>query len=226
MEKVYIRALLQHGLRNHVKRYLPYLECQRLIFKRMNEIELYGKEVDESIHEWIRKRNLEHVVCRKYIKEEGGICDMHNLYIANSKENGMRSDMPFHYQKPRKFQKAYYVKDKNDQIAILASIAYISFMYPNLFSKYFKNMITIETFYLWMQENDHITEGLVKRNEMIYQIQGNRNPFLQFPFLYKIMFEENWKDFRWIENIKAIYWSYKWRMIYAINPLSRSSKRT
>jgi endonuclease I len=192
----------------------------------MNEVELYKQGGEENVYEWVKRRNMEHVVCRRFMKEEVAISDLHNLYIANSKENSIRNDMPFHYQKPRTFQKGYYVKEKKDQIAILASIAYISFMYPNLYQKYFMKMITIETFYEWMYKNPHITEELIKRNEQIYQIQGNRNPFLQYPFLYQIMFEEDWSDIRWIENIKAFYWSYKWRMIYAIHPLSFNSERT
>jgi endonuclease I len=177
----------------------------------MNEVELYKQGGEENIYEWVKRRNIEHVVCRRYIKEEGGTNDLHNLYIANSKENEKRSDMPFHWKNPRTCQKVYNVNKKEDQIAILASIAYVAFLYPNLFSKYFSKMITLETFYEWMYKNRHITEELVKRNEKIYKIQGNRNLFLQYPFLYQIMFEEDWKEIRWIENIKAIYWSYKWR---------------
>lgn len=226
MNKIYIRAVIQHTLRGNIKRFLPYMKCQKLIFLKMNDVELYKQGGEENVYEWVKRRNMEHVVCRRFMKEEGSIFDLHNLYLANSKENGIRSDMPFHYQKPRTFQRAYYVKDKKDQIAILASIAYISFMYPNLYVKYFTKMITFETFYEWMYKNPHITEDLVKRNEQIYKIQGNRNPVLQYPFLYQIMFEEDWSGIRWIENIKALYWSYKWRMIYVIHPLSLSSERT
>ncbi len=225
-QRVYVRAVLQNALYKKPKKYLSYEECQKVIFLKMNEIQLYEqKRGEETIYQWVGRRNLEHIVCQSLMKDYGSKCDLHNLYLADSKENQMRSNMPFHYNKPRTYQRAYFAQ-KKDQIPILASIAYMSFLYPNLMIENFQKMITIETFYFWKDENRHITEELVKRNEQIYKIQGNRNPFIQFPFLYQIMFEEDWKEIRWIENIKAFYWSYKWRMIYAIDPLSFISERT
>ena len=225
-QRVYVRAIIQHGLFQKPKKYLSYENCQKVIFLKMNEIQLYQqKKGEETIYQWVGRRNLEHVVCQSLIKDYFAKCDLHNLYLADSKENQKRSNMPFHYNIPRTFQRAYCVKSK-DQIPILASIAYMSFLYPNLMIKHFQKMITYETFFFWKDRNHHITEELVKRNEQIYQIQGNRNPFITYPFLYKIMFKEDWNDIRWIENIKAFYWSYKWRMIYVIQPLSFISDRT
>lgn len=225
-KKVYVRAILQNFLCKKPKNYLSYEECQKVIFLKMNEIQLYEvKRGEETIYQWVGKRNLEHVVCQSLIKGYLAKCDLHNLYLADSKENQMRSNMPFHYKKTRTYQKAYFPK-KKDQIPILASIVYMSFLYPNLMIENFNKMITYETFFYWKDKNDHITEELVKRNEEIFQIQRNRNPFIQYPFLYEVMFEEDWKDIRWIESLKALYWSYKWRMIYRINPLSWSSRST
>ncbi len=212
-QRVYVRAILQNGLFQKPKKYLSYEECQRVIFLKMNEIQLYEqKRGEETIYQWVGRRNLEHVVCQSLIKSYLAKCDLHNLYLADSKENQKRSNFAFHYNHPRTYQKAYFAKRK-DQIPILASIAYMSFLYPYLMIEHFQKMITMETFYLWKDENRHITEELVKRNEQIYRIQQNRNPFIQYPFLYEMMFEEDWKNIRWIESIKTMYWSYKWRFL-------------
>lgn len=212
-QRVYVRAVLQKALFQKPKKYLSYEECQKVIFLKMNDVQLYQqKRSEETIYQWVGRRNLEHVVCQSLMKGYGAKCDLHNLYLADARENQKRSNFAFHYHHSRTYQRAYFAKRK-DQIPILASIAYMSFLYPNLMIEHFQKMITIETFYLWKDENRHITEELVRRNEQIYQIQQNRNPFITYPFLYEVMFEEDWKNIRWMESLKAIYWSYKWRFL-------------
>lgn len=125
----------------------------------------------------------EHIVPKSSLKYYNNAKrDMHNIFLTDATTNIYRSNYPFsdhiEYQNLEisNFYKFYhpcnFAKGK-----IARSIAYMKIVYPRI---YIEKVISIDLLLKW--NRDFIPDILeIKRNNLIYRLQGNFNPFILEP---------------------------------------------
>lgn len=212
----YVRyAILDYfRTRYPIQKYMKYKLCQNLLFEDLPPILLY--EEDEHIKRKMKKKkiqygryNVEHVWCKKYFHHKGiQSNDLHNLFLAKSEENTKRSDYPFCFHS---YKSPFTYKPHASSIPyILSSLSYYFIYDPQFASNHFSDVIDNDTFLIWLYQHPEIDTMLIKRNEKIGEIQGNYNPFVRYPILYCIFFD----DFRVWMRIKQTWYIQKkiWKL--------------
>jgi len=132
----------------------------------------------------------EHIFPKSYTKYYNNAKrDMHNIFLTDAKTNIYRSNYPFsdkiEYQDLQltNFYKFYYPCDfSKGQIA--RSIAYMKIIYPKI---NLEKVIDYELMIKWNLKFEP-NELEIKRNKIIYDLQGNVNPFIEDPLnIYKLI---------------------------------------
>jgi endonuclease I len=108
---------------------------------------------------------------------------MHNIYLTNYYTNNLRSNKKFshasHYV-DENIGKKVYVPCSNSRGIIARTLAYMKYTYPLL---NLSNVIDTNIILLW-NELYPPTELELKKNDIIYNYQGNKNIFIED---YKIL---------------------------------------
>ena len=104
--------------------------------------------------------------------------DMHNIYLTNYYTNNLRSNKKFshgsHYL-DEDISKKVYVPCSNSRGIIARTLAYMKYTYPLL---NLSNVIDTNIILLW-NELYPPTELELKKNNIIYNYQGNKNIFIE-----------------------------------------------
>ncbi len=139
--------------------------------------------------------------------------DLHHLFSSNSLINSIRKSYVFSDLNKNNLNTIYihqngkitdefnfYCKiDKNRQIfeppehskdIIVRSLTYLLFRYPDLTNQEFSNKISSKVYLNWYYKNKIEFEELMK-NELINCIQKNKNPFITYPILIPILFDDS-----------------------------------
>ena len=135
----------------------------------------------------------EHIFPQSFIKEyKNANLDMHNIYLTSSKTNSHRSNYKYideniynKYYKNKKLIRVssnnfknnkcrFYIPCINTRGAIARSIAYMKHTYPQL---NIENVLDLELILKWNLLYPP-TQLEIKRNNIIYSIQGNDNLFI------------------------------------------------
>lgn len=116
--------------------------------------------------------------------------DLHHLYPTDSRANGIRGNNEFaevdgdklsncegSYVGVEKWQGAYFEPPNEHKGNVARALFYFSVRYKIKISK------TEETYLRQWHELDPVDSEEENRNEMIHTIQGNRNPFIDYPEL-------------------------------------------
>lgn len=139
--------------------------------------------------------------------------DLHHLYSANSSTNALRKSYKLtniqdlnkntiylnksgkntnfenYYCKINKEKEEFEPPYKSKSI-IIRSFTYLLFKYPEFtltnFSNYLSNQIFLNWFYL-----NKVDYNELYRNELIYLIQKNYNPFICYPILIPLLFDDS-----------------------------------
>ncbi|WP_173917472.1 endonuclease I family protein [Halobacillus sp. Marseille-Q1614] len=141
------------------------------------------------------KYNCEHVVPQSWFdKQEPMRGDLHHLFTCEPVCNSIRSNYPYHDFKdyePEKM-KVSRIEDKCGKAeeelfepefakgTAARAMLYFLVRYPEKIEKEHKDKIDIELLFKW-HNGDPPAEYELHRNQAIYEIQGNRNPFIDFP---------------------------------------------
>lgn len=169
------------------KRFLLY---QNLI--KMHKIS--NKHMDEKVQNIARQHrfNTEHVVPQSwYQAEEPMKGDLHHLFVCEPKCNNMRSNYPYYeYEDERpSVNKSMCGINRNERFepnfgkgVVARATLYFLLRYPNKITKKFKKTLDIPLLLRWHKQYK-VTDYEKHRNKAIYEIQGNRNPFIDFPEL-------------------------------------------
>lgn len=140
-----------------------------------------------SSYSW-DKWNREHI----FVQSQYGAAstDNHNIFACEGKINGIRSDFPFgevtHNSSYRitifnhvtdcYFDKSHFEPCDEAKGEVARALLYGAVTY-----KYnINDMLSLSTALKW-NENHPVTEREIKRNETVYRLQGNRNPFVDHP---------------------------------------------
>jgi len=137
--------------------------------------------------------NTEHVYPQSLIVNTAK-GDLHHLRVCYIKLNTSRSNKPFvdGTGTYHNFKKGWYPGDewKGDVARMI--------MYLNLrYHESFNDIGNLSLFLKWNAE-DPVSDFEKHRNEMIYTIQGNRNPFIDNPYIATLLWggpiaENRWK---------------------------------
>jgi len=174
-----------------------FIEFQQLL-KTASHLEDLDKKVKNIETEY--KFNTEHIVpVSWYGGKEPMKGDLHHLFVCQPECNTIRSNFPYD-------DFSFYVPESpNEQIQNRCGIAkesrfepedgkgaaaramlYFLLRYPGEIKKSFRRQIDLSLLIYWHKKFE-VTLYEKHRNLAIYRIQGNRNPFIDFPDLAEKM---------------------------------------
>lgn len=175
-----------------VERKLKFIEIEKS-GKAMNQ-EAYNLEVDKL--EAVFPYNCEHVVCQSWFnKQEPMRGDLHHLFACESGCNSFRNNYPYfdfeHYE-PNPLEPAEKIRNEcgnmEDKLfepernkgVVARAVLYFFVRYPKAIRVYQQR--DLDMLKEWaLKEPVSLYEK--HRNREIFLMQGNRNPFIDFPFL-------------------------------------------
>ena len=138
--------------------------------------------------------NTEHVYPQSYLdNNEVAIADLHLLRVCDASINTSRSNKPFvegsgTYQG---FTSGWYPGDEwRGDVARI--IFYVNMYYDEPIS----DVGTLSTLLKWNAE-DPVSEFEEQRNEVIFGAQGNRNPFIDNPYLATLIWGGDTAENKW-----------------------------
>ena len=187
---------------------IGYDKARKHLLYNLNNTLIYGNHFDKE------QKNCEHIWCQKYFnRNEPMRSDLHHLYLANSKLNSHRQDYKFskinnniiylddignklnitninlNKKSIKKNNKKRIFEPKNiSKGKVSRAIAYFYIFYPK-YSSDLNNIIDKKTLIEWNKKYPPCKDE-IKRNENIKRIQNNYNPFVKYPFLIEILFNE------------------------------------
>lgn len=185
-EKLIIRD--HKVFRQRLEKFQEYLQKAN-----KNEHEAF-KELKEI--EWKYKLNTEHIVPQSwYSSMEPMKGDLHHLFVCHPTCNRTRSNFPyadFDFYEPESidepirnncgvlFDNKFEPEYGKGQVA--RAMMYFLVRYPRAIKKRYQYTLDIPLLIRWHNEFQ-VTLHEKHRNQSIYRIQGNRNPFIDFPDL-------------------------------------------
>jgi deoxyribonuclease I len=171
-------------------KYMELVEAQRHSdLKLIKQLRMISKQ---------HKFNVEHVVPQSWFRaREPMKGDLHHLFTCEPKCNRLRSNYPYYefssgaksvvkydncglYDGLSRFEPEY-----GKGIAARAMF-YFLLRYPNTIEKSFRKTINRRMLLKWHHQFP-VTVYEQHRNKAIFEIQGNRNPFIDFPELAEII---------------------------------------
>lgn len=188
---------------------LGYDKAKKILFKEFDDILIYGEKGSKQ------NINCEHIWCQKHFKyKEPMKSDLHILYLSNSKLNSHRQDYKFsdihrNYifinQKGNIINNNFfnklisnklYKKNNTKRIfepcskskgKISRSLAYFNLIYEDDYNNNIENVINMKELIEWNRYHlPNIDE--IKRNEIIRKYQYNINPFIKYPILLELIY--------------------------------------
>lgn len=209
--KYYLQnEIIKYYKKKYTNKITNYEESQNIVYNQFTNIILYKEpNKHELLYKWNGKINIEHVWCRKYLKNESYIKnDLHNLFLSDSKENSLRSDKPFKNKINKKNDiNNYYIPNFESKIYLFYTLCYFRIYYPHIYMENIDKMIHKKTWKDWYKNYKYSIcnsmNKLLYRDVIIEKIQGNSNPFLTNPFLFYILFDENDK-MELLQNLQII----------------------
>ena len=137
--------------------------------------------------------NTEHVFPQSKLNSDGAVTDLHHLRACDDTVNSDRLNYPFTdgsgtYQL---IGETWFPGDewKGD---VARMILYLNIRYDEDFS----DVGTLELFLKWNKE-DPISAFELQRNNVIYAAQGNRNPFIDNPYLATLIWGGDASENKW-----------------------------
>jgi deoxyribonuclease-1 len=181
------------------------LHDYELIVQNREEFSKSFEDIDQQDFELLKqlkiferrlKLNTEHAVPKSWFGAlEPMKGDLHHLFVCNPECNIARSNFP--YGEVSIFTPEFELKGQDNHCgtaihekfepklgkgAIARAMLYFLVRYPRSIKKMFRSTIDIPVLVSWSL-NERVTLYEKHRNQAIYHIQGNRNPFIDFPAL-------------------------------------------
>lgn len=169
-------------------------------FRNYRELKLYNqsgnKEMVEEVMNVARQHrfNTEHVVPQSWFNAgEPMKGDLHHLFVCEPHCNSARSNFPYfdfrvRSESPKKFSsycgtyETGHFEPKYGKGAVARATLYFLLRYPGKIKKSYQKKLNISLLKQW---HDEFSVDIYEkhRNQAIFEIQGNRNPFIDFPEL-------------------------------------------
>lgn len=175
---------------------LSYKKAKKFLFAESNSINIYGtnnevvmfsNETDLALSGF----NCEHIIPRCLFDSRAPMLgDLHHLYPCVSTINTLRNNFKYaeihggnnniEFNKELEIFECCSITKGN----ISRSIAYFDLIYD---IDVIPKIIDIETLILW-NHLDPVDDNEILRNEKIFTIQKNKNPFIVEPKLFKLLY--------------------------------------
>lgn len=161
-------------------------------------LSLYDSKIYDAVWDSGKTYNREHVWCRNHLQIDGekistnntykGIgSDLHNLKPLTSSLNSSRGDKYFN----EKTTSVYFFPNHEGDLDYRGDVAricfYMALRYDKLvltdspFDNYTVSFGMLSSLLKW-NELDPVDEFELRRTNRIYEFQGNRNPFVDYPY--------------------------------------------
>lgn len=140
--------------------------------------------------------NTEHIYPQSLLKSDLAVTDLHHLRVVDSQVNSERSNHP-------------YTDDSGDYHLVngnawypgdewIGDVARMVFYLNIRYNEDFYKIGGLQMFLEWNRE-DPVSEFEIQRNNIIEAAQGNRNPFIDNPYLANLIWggepaEDRWGD--------------------------------
>lgn len=179
------------------------LQDNKIISQKYNEYQQFLEQIQHKQFALIKKLksferklklNAEHIVPQSWFGGgEPMKGDLHHLFICEPECNIARSNFPyddlyFHESPNQLLDNNCGViaggrfEPKNGKGTAARAMLYFLVRYPKVIKKPFRSQINLPLLFRWNQDFP-VTIYEKHRNQAIYRIQGNRNPFIDFPNL-------------------------------------------
>jgi deoxyribonuclease I len=167
--------------------YQRYLENDRLL----------SKEIEQQVFNISKQYrfNAEHVVPQSWFKSKEPMKgDLHHLFACDPECNNARSNFPYFEFDPNLEVNPLHYKDhcgtygighfepEYGKGAVARASLYFLIRYPRKIMKKFRRNFNIPLLQRWHYQFP-VSRYEKHRNRAIFEIQGNRNPFIDFPEL-------------------------------------------
>lgn len=137
--------------------------------------------------------NTEHVYPQSLLRLTDAVSDLHHLRSVDASINSDRSNLPFTDGSgvSQRIDDGWYPGDewKGD---VARMILYLNVRYREKIEK----VGTAELFLRWNRE-DPVSNFEEQRNEVIYAAQGNRNPFIDNPYIATLIWGGDAAENKW-----------------------------
>lgn len=181
------------------------IQDYQMIRKRYDEYESYLQKVTQNefeslkelkMIEWKYKLSTEHIVPKSWFSGlEPMKGDLHHLFICEPECNIARSNFPYEdFSSYNPELEEEYIHNQcglaidarfepeHGKVKAARAMMYFLLRYPRTIKKTYRLEIDIPMLIRWHQEFP-VSLHEKHRNQAIYHIQGNRNPFIDFPDL-------------------------------------------
>ena len=163
-----------------------------------------GKVLSDAQGNMLKKANEEHSFPQSFQKgsKAGTGRDMHAIFAADSHVNGSRGNVPFGNQGELVAEdecggtyrqgKRRFFQPRLNRGALARASLYILVCYMGCAHPHYLPKESLE----WMIEaaQEEVSDWEKHRNQELFRLQGNRNPFIDYPHLAKaISFEKGWQ---------------------------------
>lgn len=170
-------------------------------FEQYRKLIITQRYSDKEIEKQIRKVsnqhkfNAEHVVPQSWFKaREPMKGDLHHLFACEPECNSIRSNFTYHEFKSQSSS----IRHRNHcglhdlgrfepeygKGAVARATLYFLLRYPNKIIRRYRKDIDLQLLFKW-DDQFPVTTYEKHRNKSIFEVQGNRNPFIDFPSLTK-----------------------------------------
>jgi endonuclease I len=120
---------------------------------------------------------------------------LHHLYLADARENSLRND--YRYSEKGNHRDQVSALERRWRRIVGDTVSYFGIYYPEIFMEHMSKIMKDEEWKRWIRDDKFAKKWMIQRDMEIEKIQGNGNPFLRYPILYVVFFEE----WTW-ENVK------------------------
>ncbi|OYX25269.1 MAG: endonuclease I [Flavobacteriales bacterium 32-35-8] len=138
--------------------------------------------------------NTEHIYPQSLLSSVDAVTDLHHLRTSDTDVNSLRSNFPYTNGSGTYAllgnTKWYPGDDWRGDVARM--VMYLNIRYGEIFSK----VGTVELFLEW-NILDPVSEFEIQRNNVIEGAQGNRNPFIDNPYLATLIWGGNPAENKW-----------------------------
>lgn len=137
--------------------------------------------------------NTEHVFPQSRLDSETAVTDMHHLRVCDAQINSDRSNFPFvDGSGSYGLDGSRWFPGDDWKGDVARMVMYLNIRY----NENFNDVGGLSLFLKWNVE-DPVSTFEIQRNEVIYSAQGNRNPFIDNPYLATLVWGGNDAENKW-----------------------------
>jgi len=196
MKTFTVQELILADQKVDIERQMQFIE----LVKNEKEMGLAKFNLEVEKLESTMPYNCEHVVCQSWFrKQEPMRGDLHHLFACEARCNLFRNNFPYHdfpAYNPQPIANAEkekpacgnaeqgFFEPENNKAIVARAVLYFLVRYPDSISVYHQK--DIQTLKDWALK-EPVTLYELHRNYEIHLLQGNRNPFIDYPNLIKTL---------------------------------------